>query len=138
MIFQKFEPFELKAKIDSKNEYLWCPIRKKWLIFTPEEWVRQQWIAYFLSQNYPLTWIISEFTILYYSKKIRLDLALVDNSQNIFLLAEFKNRNYSLGMKDLNQILRYAKLLNPQRLLISNFDNSYLWEQENNRWIFLE
>jgi len=41
-------------------------------------------------------------------------------------------------MKDLNQILRYAKLLNPQRLLISNFDNSYLWEQENNRWIFLE
>ncbi len=111
MIFEKFIPFELKEKSELDKSFLWCPIRKKWLVFTPEEWVRQQWIAYFLKQNYPSGWIVTEFTFNYQNKKkIRLDLALLNENQDFFLLAEFKKIHYSIKTTDLEQCLRYASV----------------------------
>lgn len=135
MIFEKFEPFEIKCKKDFHKTFIWCSIRNKWLIFTPEEWVRQQWIQYFLSKNYPKGWIISEFTLNYQNKKnIRLDLALLNEKQNIVLLAEFKKIDYVINTSDLEQVLRYASQLQPEYILISNYQKSYLWNHQTHEW----
>ncbi len=139
MKFEKFTPFNLKAKKEKDKTYLWCPIRKKWLIFTPEEWVRQQWISFFLYQNYPTGWIISEYTVTYQNKKkIRLDLALLDENQKMVLLAEFKKIDYQITSLDLEQLLRYASLLNPEYLLLSNYKQVFLWKQNSKSWSYYE
>lgn len=138
MIFEKFEPFPLKVKKDSEKTWIWCPLRSKWLILTDEEWVRQQWIHYFLKQNYPKGWMIVEYTLNYQNKKnIRLDFALTKKNQELLLLAEFKKYDYSIGMKDLEQILRYANVLHTDYLMISNFFHTYLWDKNLNQWKIL-
>lgn len=135
MIFEKFEPFPLKCKKNAEKTWIWCPLRNKWLILTQEEWVRQQWIQYFLKQNYPKGWMIVEYTLNYQNKKnIRLDLALTKENQELLLLAEFKKYDYSIGMKDLEQILRYANVLPTDYLMISNFFHTYLWDKNFNQW----
>ncbi len=138
MIFEKFEPFQITCKNDSDKTFIWCPIRNKWLVFTPEEWVRQQWIQYFLSLNYPKGWIISEYSLNYQNKKnIRLDLALLTKKQDILLLAEFKKMNYKIGIQDLEQVIRYASYLNPEYILVSNYQKSYVWNQQSKEWILI-
>ncbi len=135
MILEKFEPFQIQCKKSFDKTLVWCPIRNKWLVFTPEEWVRQQWIQYFLNLNYPKGWIIAEYSLNYQNKKnIRLDLALLNENQNIFLLAEFKKMDYEIGIQDLEQVIRYASHLNPEYILISNYQKSFVWNQKTRKW----
>jgi hypothetical protein len=135
MIIEKFKPFELINKQEGSTQFLWCPLRKKWLVYTPEEWVRQQWIAFFLHQNYPVGWMIAEYAFKYVNKKtIRIDLALLNASQQVELLAEFKNANYVFQTSDLEQLLRYAKILQPRFLLLSNFEQTYWYEVSQKTW----
>ena len=45
-------PFKLKS--ENGTEHIFGLIRKKWLVLTPEEWVRQHWLAYLIHQlGYP-------------------------------------------------------------------------------------
>lgn len=135
MIIQKFEPFILKCKNEVEKTWVWCPIRNKWLILTPEEWVRQQWIQYFLSMNYPKGWMVSEYALNYENKKnIRIDLALLKPNQKIWLLAEFKKLNYQINIKDLEQIIRYAYQFHPEYLMISNYETTYIWNSSEKKW----
>ena len=53
-----FQKFDFSFKNKENKTYILDPIRKKWLILTPEEWVRQHCII-FLSKikNIPLAFI---------------------------------------------------------------------------------
>ena len=45
--------FDFKIKKEKEKNVIFDEIRKKWIILTPEEWVRQNFIKYILSKNYP-------------------------------------------------------------------------------------
>ena len=48
-----FPSFEFKIKKENKNRIIFDEIRKKWIILTPEELVRQNFIKLIISKNYP-------------------------------------------------------------------------------------
>lgn len=135
MIFSSFEPFPLQLKKQSEKTWIWCPIRSKWLVLTSEEWVRQQWIQYFLSLNYPKGWIVSEYSLNYQNKKnIRLDLALFNENEDLVLLAEFKKLDYKITTKDLEQALRYASIFQPRYIMLSNYKQTFIWNVQSKEW----
>lgn len=45
-----FPPTELNIKETGKTYKVLCLIRKKWLVLTPEEWVRQHVIGYLIKK----------------------------------------------------------------------------------------
>jgi len=59
---------------------------------------------------------------------------LLNASQQVELLAEFKNANYVFQTSDLEQLLRYAKILQPRFLLLSNFEQTYWYEVSQKSW----
>ena len=46
-----FPDFEFKIKKENNNNIIFDEIRKKWIVLTPEEWVRQNFIKYLISKN---------------------------------------------------------------------------------------
>ena len=55
-----FPSFEFKIKKENNNRIIFDEIRKKWIILTPEELVRQNFIKLIISKNYPKSLINCE------------------------------------------------------------------------------
>ena len=48
-------------RVANNTKYILCAIRKKWLVLTPEEWVRQNFLQYLVQvMKYPLSLIAVE------------------------------------------------------------------------------
>jgi hypothetical protein len=61
MIEIKYPPPDFRIKTEKEVEYIFDTIRKKWIVLTPEEWVRQNFIQYLISvKNYPASLIAVE------------------------------------------------------------------------------
>lgn len=120
MILIQFPKEKPKLKKSTGKEFIFCSIRKKWLIFTPEEWVRQNLILYLtLVKHYPPSLISVEKQIMVNQQKKRIDIAVYKN--NIpFLLIECKNMNVPLQESALSQSLAYFSSWNAEFLLVSN------------------
>ena len=55
------ETFDFKFRKDKDKFFIYDLPRKSWLLLTPEEWVRQHWIHYFLNvKGYSTSALITE------------------------------------------------------------------------------
>ncbi len=95
-------------------------IRKKWLLLTPEEWVRQNMIQYLILKNYPASLIAVEKEIKLGELKKRCDIVIYTRDSLPFMIIECKEMNVSLSKKALEQILRYHITLPAEYLIITN------------------
>ena len=70
-----------KVLIKNKENkpYIFDRIRKKWLHYTPEEWVRVHCVEYLIeTKGYPASWILIEKEIKVFETKKRIDIVAVD------------------------------------------------------------
>ncbi|MGN6533697.1 MAG: type I restriction enzyme HsdR N-terminal domain-containing protein [Ginsengibacter sp.] len=105
---------------DGVNE-IFDIIRKKWLILSPEEWVRQNILDYLLiSKKYPASLISVEKEIKLGELKKRCDIVVYDRQANPWMIIECKEMNVSLSQKTMEQILRYHITLPAKYLIITN------------------
>ena len=76
-----FPKFEFSTKIKENKSYIFDPIRKKWLVLTSEEWVRQHCIQYFIkTKNIPLGLIQVEKKLSVNLNPKRYDIVLASNT----------------------------------------------------------
>lgn len=96
-------------------------IRKKYLVLTPEEWVRQNFIE-FLSQemNYPKSLMILERRMKYNSMDNRSDILCHDLSGKGIVLVECKRPTVKITQKTFDQIARYNMVLQVPYLAVTN------------------
>ena len=114
---------QTELRITKKGEQLYvnCIIRKKSVILSPEEWVRQHLIALFTNQlKYPKGLISVEKTIKYGELDKRWDAAVFKTDQSCFLLLECKAPNIKITKAALEQSLVYYKQLQSDYLVLSN------------------
>lgn len=120
--------------------YIFCPIRKKWLQLTPEEWVRQHIIQFLIQQKgYSKTSINSEVQVEINGMKKRTDL-IVYKKESPFLIIECKAPSIQINEQVFDQIARYNQELNAQYLMVTNGLNHYYCQMdfENKRYKFLK
>lgn len=109
-------------------------IRKKWIILTPEEWVRQHLIHYLITEkNYPASTLAIEKMIELNDVKKRFDLVAYDNHMRPILLAECKAPYIDLSKDVLAQAERYNLVLNCRFFMITNGLQHFVFE--NNKLI---
>ena len=112
---------ELQIKKKGEQLFVNCLIRKKPIILTPEEWVRQHFIAFFINDlNYPKGLISVEKQIKYGDLDKRWDLAVFKTDQDCFLLMECKAPEIKITKSVFEQSLLYYKHLQSDYLLMSN------------------
>ena len=106
-----------------------CLIRKKKIILTPEEWVRQHYINYLSSYLlYPLSFISVEKELNYFGLKKRWDIVVYNNLFNPIILVECKAPNIKLNQEALKQVFTYQNKLNCEFIVLSNGIEDSNWQ----------
>lgn len=114
-------PAPLKIKEMEGKFKVYDVFRKKDILLTPEEWVRQHILHYLISHlNYPQSLISVEREIIYHALKKRFDILIYSKQAQPFLLIECKAPEVVLTNDSAMQIVRYNDVLNAPWIVISN------------------
>lgn len=115
-----FPTSPLRQQEKEGKKWVWDLIRKKWVVCTPEEFVRQQLIHYLTQQkNVPASSIGVERAISYNDMSKRFDL-IVFSKGSPHVLCECKSPMVALSEDTLHQISRYNVSIQAPHLLITN------------------
>jgi hypothetical protein len=107
-------------KIEKGQELIFCIVRKKWLVITPEEWVRQNILCHLVNHlKYPVSLIGVEKQLAFGELKKRFDIVVYRNERP-FIVIECKEMRETLNQAVLSQVLRYNMMLNADYFFISN------------------
>ena len=121
MIKIQYPPYHPKIKEENDKEFIFDDIRKRWIILTPEEWVRQNFLQYLIQiKKYPASLIAVEKEIKLGDLKKRFDIVVYDSNTKPWMIVECKEMNVPLDTTVLDQILRYNITLHVQYLVITN------------------
>jgi hypothetical protein len=111
----------LRLRRKSDVVYVWCIIRKKELLCTPEEWVRQHIIHDLIdNKKIPIGLIASEFALNYNGRAKRADIVVFDRDNNPLMIIECKATNIAITEETLFQIAQYNFELRVPYLMMSN------------------
>lgn len=112
---------ELKLSKRDGVVYVWCVIRKKNLVCTPEEWVRQHVIHFLINEkNIPAGLIASEYNLKYNGLSKRADIVIFNRKGSPVLLVECKATNVELSQETLFQAAQYNFQLDVCQLMLTN------------------
>jgi hypothetical protein len=96
-------------------------VRRKWVVLTPEEWVRQHVLVYLRDNlGYPGGLLQVEGSLKLNGMKRRADVVAYDRTGKPFLLIECKAPEVALSQKVLDQAARYHLVLGVPYILITN------------------
>jgi len=136
-----FPSYNFRFKNSENKVSIFDDIRKKFIILTPEEWVRQNTIQFLLQEkNYPKSYLNIEKLIKINDIKKRYDAVVFLPNGAMFLLVECKAPEIKITQETFDQIARYNMKLNAQYLMVTNGLNHYFCQMdfENEKYIFLE
>lgn len=96
-----------RIRTEKDREQIFDEIRKKWVVLTPEEWVRQNFIRYLLQLNYPSALIAVEKELMLGDLKKRFDILVYDPEHRPWLMVECKAPEIRITEAVFSQVLRY-------------------------------
>ena len=134
-------PFEPKISEQAGKPQIWDPVRKLWTPLTPEEHVRQAFVAYLVNyKNYPISHIANEQAISLNSMSRRCDSVVYDKAGQPKVIVEYKRPTVTITQKVFDQIARYNLVLHVDYLIVSNGLKHYCVRMDYNagKYTFLQ
>jgi hypothetical protein len=116
-----FPEYNFRITETDGKRFIFDPVRKKYVVLTPEEWVRQHVIQFLISdKNVPVSLIIAEAEISLFKTKKRFDIAVYDRNGNALMVVECKAPTVPLSQDVLDQAVRYNMTLKVGILMLTN------------------
>jgi hypothetical protein len=135
MIKIEYPKHQFKIKKDNNVDVIFDAFRKRWVVLTPEEWVRQNMLQYLTEiKNYPAKLIAIEKEISLGELKKRCDIVVYDRNALPWMIIECKEMNAALNPKVMEQILRYHITLPAKYLVITNGSYCYGFEKKEEQF----
>ncbi|MCG9881127.1 MAG: type I restriction enzyme HsdR N-terminal domain-containing protein [Bacteroidia bacterium] len=128
-----FPEYSFKIETREEKEFIYDTIRKKWVVLTPEEWVRQHVIFYLVqTEKLPASLLAVERLIKYNKLSKRFDLLLFNKLGKPQMLIECKAPEVKLSNETLFQIATYNMVFSVPYLFITNGiqHQIYAWNTE--------
>ncbi len=126
----KYPPFAVRLKKRASGMYIFDEIRKKWLILTPEEWVRQHVLNYLVREKkIPPSIISIEKELTLNDLKKRYDIVVYGRDMKPWLIVECKAPFIALTRQVVDQALRYNLIVKAPLLMISNGVSDLVFDQ---------
>lgn len=111
----------LKIVIEDGKEKVFDPFRKKYVRMTPEEHVRQTFLAFMTTYlDYPIGLTAVEKLVVVNGLKQRADIVVYDRQMQPHLIVECKAPSVSITMDVFNQALRYNMRLGVRYVVVTN------------------
>nr|WP_202406032.1 type I restriction enzyme HsdR N-terminal domain-containing protein [Hufsiella ginkgonis] len=125
-------PFRLKE--ESGTIFIFDEVRRKFLVLTPEEWVRQHFVQFLIRQkNYPKGLIGLEGGLKLNSLQKRSDIVLFNAAGNKTLLVECKAPSVKISQATFDQVARYNVVHQVSFLAVTNGLQHYFCEVDFGR-----
>jgi hypothetical protein len=134
-------PYPFKISDDNGTMTLFDEIRKKTIIITPEEWVRQHFVQYLIKQKkYPRSLIKLEGGLKLNNLQKRTDIVVFNPAGQKILMVECKAPSVTIDQKTFDQIARYNMVHKVSLLAVSNGMQHYYCtiDHENCTYQFIE
>ncbi|MNS10266.1 hypothetical protein D3C72_417780 [compost metagenome] len=132
MIALEFPEPSFNIKAEQGKQMIFDAFRKKYVILTPEEWVRQNVLASLVQKvQYPQGLISVEKLLLVNNMRKRYDAVIYDHDRKPWMLLEFKAAAIDLNEDTLKQTLNYYKMLQCPYFMISNGQQTFCAENKN-------
>ncbi|HOZ86959.1 MAG TPA: type I restriction enzyme HsdR N-terminal domain-containing protein [Bacteroidia bacterium] len=107
-------------------------MRKKWLVLTPEEWVRQHLLNYLIVvKKISRSSIAIEKTLQLNDLKKRYDIVVYSRDLKPYLIVECKAPYVELNSLVVEQALRYNLTIKAELLMISNGLSDLVFNSKN-------
>lgn len=140
MIAITFPDPDFKIVQDAGKDLIFDRFRKKYVVLTPEEWVRQNFMNYLVKNlDYPPSLIGIEKEIYLGELKKRCDIVVYNRNTQPWMIVECKEMGVPLTQSTLEQITRYHMVLPTDYLVITNGLHTYccVYRPEQQQWQFL-
>lgn len=135
-----FPGYTFRFKNSENKVAIFDEIRKKFILLTPEEWVRQHVVKLLLEEKkYPKSYINVEKVLKINGLTKRYDVVVFQPDGKIHLLVECKAPEVVITQSVFDQIARYNMTLDAKYLMVTNGLNHYFCQinHEQEQYIFL-
>ena len=121
-----FKQYSFRFKNRENKPLIFDVVRKKFMVLTPEEWVRQNTIQYLVKElNIPLSLINVEKQIKLHGTIKRYDIVTFNPDGSIHLIVECKADSIKISQDTFDQIARYNLVLKSTFLMVTNGMDHY-------------
>ncbi len=113
--------FAFRFKDETGKKFIFDEVRRKYVVLTPEEWVRQNFLRYMSDHlGYPLSLTGVERMLKVNGLSQRCDIVLYNRAGFPVLIVECKAPSVELGQPALEQAARYNTALKVPYLVLTN------------------
>lgn len=133
--------YSFKLKESSGKVQILDELRKKYVVLTPEEWVRQHIVQYLIQEKkYPSSLIAIEIGLKYNQLQKRADVLVYDRQGAPCLLVECKAPEVKITQDVFHQIAVYNMSFKVKYLLVTNGMDHFICEMDytTNSYQFLK
>jgi len=135
-----FPDYTFKTKSKENKPLIFSILRKKYLVLTPEEWVRQHCVHYLITvKNISPSLLSEERQINVNGITKRYDIVAFKPNGHIDIIVECKAPKVKITQDTFDQIARYNMAVNANYLMITNGLNHYFCQMdyEQETYVFL-
>ncbi|MCL3779651.1 type I restriction enzyme HsdR N-terminal domain-containing protein [Prolixibacteraceae bacterium JC049] len=113
--------YQFRFKQEGGKRFIFDRFRKKFLVLTPEEWVRQHFLCFMMEEkHFPQSLLGVEVGIKLNSNQLRCDIVAYDRQGQPLVIVECKAPEIKISQETFNQIMRYNFLLKVPYLIVTN------------------
>lgn len=126
MLDLNLPPFDIKVKKLEGKLSVFDQLRRKFVALTPEEWVRQHFINFLVTEKgYSPALIANEIQINLNNQKRRCDSVIYNRELQPIVIVEYKAPEVNVTQDVFDQIVRYNIVLKVKYLIVSNGISHY-------------
>ena len=133
--------YKFKIKSNENKYSIFDIVRKKYVILTPEEWVRQHIIHYLIEEKkYPISLMAIEKKVTINKLTKRTDILIFNTKGLPHIIVECKAPSVNINQNAFDQIARYNLKLNATYLIVTNGLKHYYCKMDfiNEEYVFLK
>ena len=133
--------YTFKFKQEGIRTQIFDSIRKKYVALTPEEWVRQNFLQYLITEKkFPASLIAVEAGLKYNQLQKRTDVLVYDKQGSPHLMVECKAPEVKITQDTFDQIARYNMAFKVKYLVVTNGLNHFCCQMNyiDNTYQYLE
>lgn len=121
MINLNLPEYKFRFREQNEQQQIFDSFRKKFVVLTPEEWVRQNFLMYLVNEkNVPQSLISVEAGLKVYKRSKRTDIVIFNKTGNPLAIVECKAPTVKVNQEVFDQIVRYNIALKVKFLIVTN------------------
>lgn len=131
-----FPPIKMRARHTSQGKTeVFDAARGRWLVLTPEEWVRRHVVEYMRTEcGFMPQQIVEEYPVLLNGMAQRADIVAMGRDAQPLVVVECKEPGVKIDGRVVDQVVRYNSVLGGRYVVVTNGIDTYCYCHDEGKY----